>query len=281
MKIIELRIYMPFSLEENKIGQEWIKTVHNQKGDILEIDKFFRIPYGNKEDSILIEQLPEYEDHEAQLKGTQANQAKTNLKLREHSDIKIEDMTKYGNYTRIKRMIESNLPWFVKKMMPKDATSALEKTWDMYPYTKTVTINDYFKKSCRMEIDTNTTSLLEEENIHNLTKDKLKKREIIAVDITKPFTSSNELDSTFWKSKKNLKTSLICCYKLITLDFKIFPIQSKVESSVANTLKESIIKDHRDIYCSIDKWSHLTWDDLRKADRNLIIENEILAKESE
>ena len=64
-------------------------------------------------------------------------------------------------------MIESNLPWFVKKMMPKDATSALEKTWDMYPYTKTVTINDYFKKSCRMEIDTNTTSLLEEENIHN------------------------------------------------------------------------------------------------------------------
>ena len=38
MKIVEFRIHMPLSLQENLIGQAWIKTVHNQLGDTKEFE---------------------------------------------------------------------------------------------------------------------------------------------------------------------------------------------------------------------------------------------------
>ena len=278
---------MPLSLNENEIAQEWIGTVNDQVGDKLERSSYFRIPCDERR-SIIIKELPDYEDLDTQLKGSKStrHQIKANDKFLEYSDIQeAETMSKsYGRYTLFKRMIESNLPWYVQKLMPLDARSASEKTWNMYPYTKQVTINDFFKKSCRIEIDTVTQEHKfgesEAENVHNLPEDKLRKREVVIVDITDPafgerggynpssFKSTKSgrglLEPRFWTSETNSHMPFICIYKLIVLDFKIFPIQAKVESSVADTLKEAIGKEHRRIFCSIDKWFELSLADIRK-----------------
>lgn len=184
--------------------------------------------------------------------------------------------------------------------MPTNAKSAQEKTWDLYPFVKQVTINDYFKKSCRIEVDTITREHVwgeaEEENVHNLSEEKLKKREIIYIDITEPPTEDENnhhdddedptlfksiktdrgpLESNFWTDEKYSKLPFVCCYKLYVLDFKIFPIQSKIENNVANTLKNAMTKDHRKIFCSIDKWFDLSLEEVRKLKDNLEVSTAI------
>jgi len=304
MKIVEFRIHMPLSLNEYLIGHEWNIKHHNQTDDKLEAEGYFEVPC-DEDDCIEIGDLPEYEDLETQLKSSTDNEKdETPASFLQFSDIKQEDMSKYGKYTRIRRAIESNLPWFVQKLMPTNAKSAIEKTWDMYPYVKQVTINDYFRKSCRIEVDSITREHVwgedEEENIHNLSEEKLKKREIVQIDITEPpsFSETNQndddedptsfksvktnrgpLESSFWTDEKYKNIPSVCCYKLYVLDFKIFPIQSKIENNVANTLKNSIVKDHRKIFCSLDKWLDLSLEEVRKLEDNF--KKEISRVESE
>lgn len=260
----------------------------------------------DEDDCIIINDLPEYEDLETQLKSTSDKEKCSRHTFLEYSNIKEEDFSKYGKYTLIKRQIESNLPWFVQKLMPTNAKSAQEKTWIIYPYEKQVTINDYFKNSCRLEVDTITREHVwgekEEENIHNLSEEKLKKREIIHIDITEPSlkddnsnhdddidptefksvkTGRGPLGNNFWTDEKYSELPYVCCYKLVALDFKIFPIQSKIENNVANTLKNAIKKDHRKIFCSIDKWLDLSLEEINKLNETVDVSTNIEEEEEE
>lgn len=285
MKIIEFRLFMPLTLQELYIGQEWFNTLPSKYGDKIISHGFFPIPY-DEDEALVVENLPEYI-----LPGKDEDNTKIDNTLLNYTDIKELNntliMSKYGQYTKIQRTITAHVPWLVLKLLPLKSHTASEQNWSVFPYTKQVITNGYLKKSARIENDTiilrHTWDRAPEHNVHNLEDDKLKQREIVIIDITKPDclsdgyesdqdptqfesvkTGRGRVESNFWRNSKDDDTPLVCIYQLVILDFKLPVIQNKVESSIANTMRNALTDVHRKIYCSMDEWMSLNQSDVRK-----------------
>lgn len=97
-----------------------------------------------------------------------------------------EDKSLYGQYTHKIYRIASKVPWFVRKLVPKEMLAMNEKCWNCYPeLVKTVLTNEYFKNNFRLELDTITRECgpngEPEFNVHNLSPEMLDKREIVVI----------------------------------------------------------------------------------------------------
>jgi len=119
----------------------------------------------------------------------------------------------------------------------------------------------------------------DEDNVHELTKEQLKIREVIHIDIANDKVSNadykSDEDPTTFKSEKtgrgplNTKTwqkevdPVMTCYKLVTVEFKWFGLQSKVEGFIATTERRLFLNFHRQVFCWTDKWHGMTMDDIR------------------
>ena len=91
MKIIEYRVFMPLTVEENQIGQLWsfaeVSRVNTSGGEGVEIlqNKSFEVPV-NEENKINFKQLPDYENYETQIadsassSSSTTNQSQTSVK---------------------------------------------------------------------------------------------------------------------------------------------------------------------------------------------------------
>ncbi len=186
-----------------------------------------------------------------------------------------------GQYTYKIYKIASKFPWFIRKILPKESTILHEKSWNLYPVIKTHIRNEYMKEKFHVFINTITKECLNgviEDNVHNLTPEQLEKREIVIIDITEAVSSNEYLadeDPTKYYSAKGkrgpLKESwigeqrpMICCYKLIDLEFVWFALQSKAENYMVNMYKKLFKKFHRQVFCWMDKWYDLSLEDVRK-----------------
>jgi hypothetical protein len=192
--------------------------------------------------------------------------------------------TKNGQYTHKLYFIASKLPWYIRKLLPKDSTIIHERSWNMYPVVKTVLKSEYFKNTAHIELDTITRECangVPEENVHNLSADELEKREIVNIDITDTFGEYKEdEDPTLFKSKTGRgpltrhdwiakQTPLICCYKLVHVDFKVFGLQTKVENYAKNMYKSLFGIFHKQVFCWMDKWCDLDLAEVRKIEEDL------------
>jgi hypothetical protein len=204
-----------------------------------------------------------------------------------------ENRADYGQFTHKLYKIASKVPWFVRRVVPKDSLVMREKCWNVYPQVKTVVTNEYFKSNFRVELDTITRECVNgeaEHNAHNLTAEQLEKREVIVVDISEPTSFGQyreDEDPTLFRSVKTgrgpLKRGewiaaaaaaagqqpLICVYKLLLVEFKVFGLQSRLESYFRNAYKEMFCSFHKQIFCWIDKWHDLTLEDVRKIEEDL------------
>jgi hypothetical protein len=198
------------------------------------------------------------------------------------------DSKNHGQYTHKLYKISSKLPWFIRKVLPKDSTVLHEKSWNMYPIVKTVITNEYFRNSFRIELDTITKACvngLAEDNVHNLTPEQLEKREIINIDIGEPVSPNDykeDEDPAIFKSVKtgrgplkpgewinDKQKPLLCCYKLVFAEFKVFGLQTRAEGYLKNMYKQLFTSFHRQIFCWIDKWYDLSLEDVRKIESDL------------
>jgi len=59
------------------------------------------------------------------------------------------------------------------------------------------------------------------------------------------------------------ETQMVTVYKLITIEFKWFGLQSKVESFIAGYEHRMFNLFHRKIFCSMNEWILLSLDDIR------------------
>ena len=288
MKIIEFRIFLPLTIEETRIGHKWNTSQERQTGLNIEDTRYFHIPY-TKDGKISIKDLPEFDDNDSPTKSdTLESQPTTDTG--KHGFIDNPDITnyneisKYGQYIKKHRFVGSNLPWYLQKLMPTNACTINEKQWDMYPYIKQITNNDFLKKTFRIDIDTIIRAYNcgenAEENIYKLDEYKLSKREVIDIDITEAATSSNYTSDEDLTSFKSIKTGrgplgkkfwlteteipLVCCYKLVDVDIKIFPFQSKIESNAANSMRTMFTDSYAKLYNSIDLWHGCMLEDVLK-----------------
>lgn len=113
-------------------------------------------------------------------------------------------------------------------------------------------------------------------NVFNLSEDELEQRKIVWIDIAGDVVPDNhpslepstfqsvktgrgKLKGEWWKECK----PVMCAYKLVTIKFQVFGLQTRIETTILNKQKELMTKFHKEVFCSIDKWFGLTMDDIR------------------
>ncbi|CAB4064860.1 Cytoplasmic phosphatidylinositol transfer protein 1,Phosphatidylinositol transfer protein 4,Phosphatidylinositol transfer protein beta isoform,Phosphatidylinositol transfer protein 2,Phosphatidylinositol transfer protein 1,Phosphatidylinositol transfer protein 5,Phosphatidylinositol transfer protein alpha isoform [Lepeophtheirus salmonis] len=116
-------------------------------------------------------------------------------------------------------------------------------------------------------------------NVHELEADKLKMREVVKIDIANDDVSRGDYkedeDPVKYKSQKTGRGPLsdpqwiksvepvMTAYKLVTVQFKWFGIQGKVENFIQQTERRLFLNFHRQVFCWTDKWHGLTMEDIR------------------
>ncbi|XP_013789837.1 phosphatidylinositol transfer protein alpha isoform-like [Limulus polyphemus] len=174
----------------------------------------------------------------------------------------------------------SKVPAFIRLLAPKGSLQVHEEAWNAYPYCKTVLMNpDYMKNNFFLCIETmHAPDKGDQENVHELSPEKLKQRDVVLIDIANdPIESRdyNELeDPKKFQSKKTGRGPLIgnwqtttnpvmCAYKLVTTEFKWFGLKNRVESFIQKSYRRIFLNFHRQVFCWLDHWYGLTMEEIR------------------
>jgi len=90
-----------------------------------------------------------------------------------------------GQYTYKIYHLASKVPSFVRMIAPKGSLEIHEEAWNAYPYCKTVLSNPgYMKENFYIKVESyHLPGRGDLENVHELTPEQLKVREVINVDI--------------------------------------------------------------------------------------------------
>eukprot|EP00062_Callorhinchus_milii_P011660 gi/632957846/ref/XP_007894707.1/ PREDICTED: phosphatidylinositol transfer protein alpha isoform [Callorhinchus milii] len=191
-----------------------------------------------------------------------------------------------GQYTHKIYHLQHKVPTFVQLLAPEGALNVHEKAWNAYPYCKTVITNEYMKDDFLIKIETwHKPDMGSTENVHGLDPNTWKSTEVINLDIADRSQIhsrdyKHDEDPAVFKSVKtgrgplgpNWKKELLkktdcphmCAYKLVTVKFKWWGFQSKVESFIQKQEKRLFTVFHRQLFCWIDKWINLTMEDIRR-----------------
>uniref|UniRef100_W5MJE1 Phosphatidylinositol transfer protein alpha isoform n=1 Tax=Lepisosteus oculatus TaxID=7918 RepID=W5MJE1_LEPOC len=192
----------------------------------------------------------------------------------------------WGEFDSVSLFVLSKVPKFVRMLAPDSALNIHEKAWNAYPYCRTVITNEYMKDNFLIKIETwhkpdNGT----QENVHGLDPDTWKNVEVVHIDIAdrnqvnakdyKPDEDPAKFKSVKtgrgplgpnWKKELPQKTDCphMCAYKLVTVKFKWWGLQNKVENFIQKQEKRLFTNFHRQLFCWIDRWIELTMDDIRR-----------------
>ncbi|XP_029467066.1 phosphatidylinositol transfer protein alpha isoform isoform X3 [Rhinatrema bivittatum] len=166
-----------------------------------------------------------------------------------------------GQYTHKIYHLQSKVPTFVRMLAPEGALNMHEKAWNAYPYCRTII------------------------TVHRLEPDTWKNVEVVNIDIADrrqilPKDYKQEEDPSKFKSIKTGRGPLgpdwkkllgqqsdcphMCAYKLVTIKFKWWGLQNKVENFIHKQERRLFTNFHRQLFCWLDKWVELTMDDIRK-----------------
>uniref|UniRef100_A0A5S6QTS6 Phosphatidylinositol transfer protein n=1 Tax=Trichuris muris TaxID=70415 RepID=A0A5S6QTS6_TRIMR len=262
MLIIEYRIVLPLTVEEYQVAQLW---------SVAELSKR---ETGGGEGIEVLKNEP-YEKYP--------------LLANEFSS---------GQYTHKIYHISSKVPWWVRKLAPAGSLELHEKAWNAYPYCRTVLTNpSYMKDDFCLKTETmHLPDRGDSDNVHQLSPSLLKLREVvylnIAEDLNRSASEPRNLDPKFYRSEKTGRGPLrdnwmetcepvMCCYKLVTVDFKWWGLQSRVESFIVKQMKRLFHVFHREVFCWMDHWYGLTMADIRQIEDATKEELDIQRKEGE
>lgn len=230
--------------------------------------------------------------------------------LSEDIEMSKNSKSRPGQYTHKLFHLESRVPTFIKKIAPTGSLIIDEKAWNAYPYCRTIITNPgYMKEAFFIELltwhkgDDGRT-----ENVHELDKAAWEKVEVVKIDICNPnpalSTSDNDpkLDPLTYTHKESgrgplkktwlTELQLMCknieaarknnfgeetpvvhmtCYKLVSVRFKFFGLQGRVEKYTHNAQRRIFTLFHRQVFCwqgphgeGTTGWFGMTMDDIRR-----------------
>jgi len=191
------------------------------------------------------------------------------------------DSNSTGQYTHKVYHLSSRMPTFIRMIAPTSALTIDEKAWNAYPYCKTVMTNQFMNDKFTLIVATrHAPDNGTQENIHNLPPDLLAKRTVDFIDISKdPVEHKDYSEKTDPGKFKSVKTGrgqlphdwrekpiqpVMCCYKLITVEFKMMGLQSRVENFIHKASRYQMLKLHRHIFCWLDNYVDLTLEQIRE-----------------
>ncbi|XP_069555858.1 phosphatidylinositol transfer protein beta isoform-like [Brachyistius frenatus] len=208
-----------------------------------------------------------------------------------------------GQYTHKIYHLKSKVPGFVRLFAPEGSLVFHEKAWNAYPYCRTIVTNEYMKDSFFIKIETwHKEDLGTLENVHELDSSTWQNVAVVPIDIAdtshvsasdyKPDEDPAKFKSVktgrgplgpAWKKELVSKTDCprMCAYKLVTVKFKWWGLQAKVENFIQEQEQRIFTNFHRQLFCWIDKWVELTMDDIRQMEANTQKELDELRKQGE
>uniref|UniRef100_A0A3B1JYA1 Phosphatidylinositol transfer protein beta isoform n=1 Tax=Astyanax mexicanus TaxID=7994 RepID=A0A3B1JYA1_ASTMX len=192
-----------------------------------------------------------------------------------------------GQYTHKIYHLKSKVPGFVKMIAPEGALVFHEKAWNAYPYCCTSKFNnEYMKDDFMIKIETwHKPDMGSLENVHDLDPETWKTVEVVPIDIAdrsqvEPGDYKQEEDPAVFHSEKtgrgplgpewkselaaNENAPRMCAYKLVTVKFKWWGLQSKIEHFIHKQEKRIFTNFHRQLFCWMDSWVGLTMEDIRR-----------------
>ncbi|KAJ0004532.1 hypothetical protein NQD34_010746 [Periophthalmus magnuspinnatus] len=205
-----------------------------------------------------------------------------------------------GQYTHKIYHLQSKVPSFVRMLAPASALNIHEKAWNAYPYCRTgkqtplllyyLFTNEYMKDNFLIKIETwHKPDMGHLENVHGLDPETWKKVDVVYIDIAdrsqvEPKDYKPDEDPCRFKSVKTGRGPLgpdwkkelpnkkdcphMCAYKLVTVKFKWWGLQNKVENFIQKQEKRLFTNFHRQLFCWIDHWIELTMEDIRRMEED-------------
>ena len=188
---------------------------------------------------------------------------------------------KEGQFTHKIYHLASKVPSYILWLAPKGSLEIHEEAWNAFPYCRTVVTNpDYMKDNFVIKIESiHLPDRGETENAHGLEQDKLAKREVVKIDIANDHIDRRDYkpteDPKTFKSEKTSRGPLVgptwnqecnpimCCYKLVTVEFKWWGLQGKIEKFIHKAERRIFTNFHRQVFCWTDQWYGLTMTDIR------------------
>ncbi|XP_028400349.1 protein retinal degeneration B-like isoform X2 [Dendronephthya gigantea] len=188
-----------------------------------------------------------------------------------------------GQYTKKIYHIGNHIPGWLKAIVPKSALQVIEEAWNAYPYTKMKTTCPFVEK---FYVDVETKYLPDggsTENVFNLSAAQLSNQTVDLIDPVKdPIPSSQyseEEDPLLYVSKKTGRgplaadwlnqshKSIMCAYKKITVEFRYWGMQGKIEQFIHDGLRKPMLMGHRQAWVWQDEWVGLTIADIRELEK--------------
>jgi hypothetical protein len=254
MIIKEFRVILPMTVDEYKIAQLW---------SVAESSK--RETGGGEGIEVLI------------------NEPITETQYNTSPDGKVFPK---GQYTHKRFHLQSKVPTVIRLLAPKGSLEIDERAWNDYPYCLTLIDNPgYLKENFFIRITSwHKSGPGDIENVHNLSPQDLKTREVIYIDIAgdpvAPSDYKEDCDpSKFVSAKtgrgpfqgkewwKNYDGPVMCAYKLVTAEFKWWGLQTRIEAMIARQERRIFHTFHRQVVCWMDNWHGLTIEDIREVER--------------
>jgi len=186
-----------------------------------------------------------------------------------------------GQFTHKIYHLQSKVPGYIRLLAPSGSLDIHEEAWNAYPYCRTVVTNpEYMKDNFFIKIESlHKGDRGETENAHCLPPDQLAKRIVVYIDIAHDKVRNSdykaEWDPKLFKSQKtgrgpltdkNWKSTcepVMCAYKLVTVHFKWFGLQTRVEKFIQQAEQRIFTNFHRQVFCWTDLWHGLTMKDIR------------------
>ncbi|KAM7538299.1 hypothetical protein Aperf_G00000078019 [Anoplocephala perfoliata] len=190
-----------------------------------------------------------------------------------------------GQYTHKRYHVANKLPSFVSAILPTKLMIFNEIAWNAYPYCRTILSNEYFERKFEIKIESLHSNDIHLENAHKLPRELLDKRQVIYIDIsaatasgdTKPGedptqyvskkTKRGPLQKEHWWEKKH-NCPVMCAYKLVTCEFKVWGFQDRVENLIQRQEQRVFTIFHRQLFCWTDEWYGMTMQDIRKLEES-------------
>ncbi|KAL3070270.1 hypothetical protein niasHS_016097 [Heterodera schachtii] len=187
-----------------------------------------------------------------------------------------------GQFTHKIIHLDTKVPAFLRAIMPRGSTTLHERSWNAFPYCKTeVTNPDYMKDDFLIRIETmHLSDRGTTKNALDLSRDVLNERKVVRIDIANDnefLNAADILDNTRPSTFRSVNTGrgpleqqwqtncepVMCAYKVVTVKFKWFGLQTMVESSMQKSFPRLFCKFNREVFCWMDRWYGLTLAQIR------------------
>ncbi|KAF7711235.1 cytoplasmic phosphatidylinositol transfer protein 1-like isoform X1 [Silurus meridionalis] len=186
----------------------------------------------------------------------------------------------HGQFTEKRVYLNSKLPSWARAVVPR-IFYVTEKAWNYYPYTITEYTCSFLPK---FSIHIETKYEDNKGSNDNIFESELKdqEREVCFVDIAydeipERYYKESE-DLRYFKSEKtsrgmlqegwrDTETPIMCSYKLVTVKFEVWGLQTRVEQFVHKVVRDVLLLGHRQAFAWVDEWIDMTMDEVREYER--------------